>query len=183
MSSNDRAEAAGLKRLSLTPGARALPSSYTPNSAGVTAGPPLPSPLRGNDRRHAPKRTSSISYYNSAHIVSSPNSSGSDTFARSPLPLTIHESPPVLLDPSKELRRAASLPRRGRAVLFIDSTKETTSDFVIPAQSPTPPQTLVEKYGLSRCLNWCSFTYAFTICTGMPIYFHLLLKRSPNAWN
>jgi len=154
MSSNDRAGTAGLKRLSLAPGARASPSSYTPNSAGVTTGAPLPSPLRGNNRRHAPRRTSSISYYNSAHIVSSPTSSLSDTFVRSPLPRTIHESsPPVLLDASKGLRRAASLPREGRAVLFTDSTDETASDFVIPTQSPTPPQTLVEKYSLSRCLN------------------------------
>ena len=151
MSSNDRTGPKGLKRLSLTPGARALPLLHTPTSS-ITTEFSLPTPIGSNTRRHTPKRTFSISYYNSAHIVASPTSSSSDTFVRSPVPPTIHESAPApaLPDINNGLRRAASLPKRGHTALSIDNTIETPPEIVIPAQTPTPtppPQTLAEKYG------------------------------------
>jgi hypothetical protein len=152
MSSNDRAGPKGLKRLSLTPGARAPPSPHAPNSTGVTTEFSLPSPLAHN-RRYAPKRASSISYYNSAHKVSSPTSSSSDSFVRSPLPPTIHESTTALLDAKDGLRRAASLPKRRHTALSLGNAIETSSDVVIPAQTLTPPpQTLAEKYSSASVL-------------------------------
>lgn len=149
----------GLKRLSLTPGASAIAQSpRTPTSAGVGSGPesPLPSPLLLNHgRRHAPKRMSSISYYNSAVIASSsasPTSSTSETFIRSPPPPTIPElSTTVSLRGSDGLRRASSLPKRTRAIPSTvpeHKPSSSSSDFVIPAQpaaSAPAAQTLVEK--------------------------------------
>lgn len=144
MSSNDRVGPKGLKRLSLAPGARALPSPRTPNSASVTTEFPLPSPL-DHARRHAPKRASSISYYNSAYTAPSPTSSSSGSFVRSPLPPTIHESASAFSDVREGLRRAASLPKRRHTALSIGNAIEKPPDVVIPAQTLSPPQTLAEK--------------------------------------
>lgn len=148
MSSDDRLGSKGLKRLSLAPGARASPlsSPRTPNSASLEVETSLPSPL-GHGRRYAPKRMSSISYYNSANIVLSPTSSTSDSFARSPLPPTIPESAVAAsLQGAKGLRRSVSAPKRGRTKPLPDKLVENSSDFVIPGQSQTPPpQTLAEK--------------------------------------
>lgn len=149
MTSEDRAGPKGLKRLSLTPGARApistLSSPRTPNSAGLVVETSLPSPLSHN-RRFSARRTSSISYYNSASIAPSPTSSSSDSFARSPIPPTIHESPVAVLQSTEGLRRSVSLPKRTRNKLSVDKRIVAASEAALAAQPPNPPpQTLAEK--------------------------------------
>lgn len=136
---------AGLKRLSLTPGASLVARS---SSSASTSPIPSPSPSTpaqtssplGHGKRHAAKRMSSISYYNSSNTVPSPTSSSSGSFLRSP---TIAE------EPGFSLQRAASLPRKPRPRTSIDTQhKRQYSTYATgePSAATVPAvQTLAEK--------------------------------------